>query len=309
MEKTTAHLLVIAGPDKGREFVVTGDSARLGRASDNDFVLQDPAISRFHCRFFFQVSSGLWAEDLDSANETLLNQRPLRKAELKIGDILTIGVTEIRVVNVSRLDVVPHNLFIKPETAYAAKPKPPKKNVFFISLLFLIFALALVVLKLFFLKPLDAPEDLSEPAPAKLNIVYEKVQANSKNIFRYYFCLSDDELSVQIDDLANRRKVDGTQRKKIDEAELRRLKEEILNSGFFELQGEYKGLATNVWDQWDLSVTLGRRAWRVKVLNTLEPDVFRHLRELLEDFGKHELGLTALALAPEKLLELAHQSF
>ena len=41
----------------------------------------------------------------------------------------------------------------------------------------------------------------------------------------------------------------------------------------------------------------------------LEPDAFRRLRELLEEFAQNELGLAALAITPDKLLELAQAAF
>ncbi|MCA1808943.1 MAG: hypothetical protein LC725_05760, partial [Lentisphaerae bacterium] len=116
------------------------------------------------------------------------------------------------------------------------------------------------------------------------------------------------ELSVQLDDLENRRHVPGGQRKKIDAGKVSQLAHEIRQQGFFDLQESYRGLATNVWDQWDLSVTIGRQTGRVRVLNTVGPDTFRRLRDLLEEFSRNELGLAALALTPEKLLEMAEAS-
>jgi len=44
------------------------------------------------------------------------------------------------------------------------------------------------------------------------------------------------------------------------------------------------------------------------VLNTLEPEVFKTVREAIEEFGQNELGLAALALAPEKLIDLARSA-
>jgi len=41
------------------------------------------------------------------------------------------------------------------------------------------------------------------------------------------------------------------------------------------------------------------------VLNTLEPEACKAVREAIEEFGQNELGLAALALAPDKLIELA----
>ncbi len=312
MEKPTANLLIVAGPDAGREFTVAGGASRLGRSSSNDIVLQDPAMSRFHCRFFFKPGEGLWAEDLGSANQTLLNQKPLHVARVQAGDILTIGATEIKVVNDQPMEVAPQNLFAAPPPTVAAGggngARPWSKGLAFILIL-----AAAGLAWLLFANRGRSPQPLAAgsaaPQSNALEVVYEKVLASPENIFRYAMHLRDHELSVQIDDLLNKRHVAGTQRKKIEAEVLQRLAEEVRHSGFFELQNEYKGLSTNVWDQWDLRITIGRRAGRVRVLNVMEPDAFRRLRELLEEFGQNELGLAALALTPEKLQELARAAF
>ncbi len=314
MDKRTANLLIVAGTDAGREFAVSGGAARLGRSSSNDIVLQDPAMSRFHCRFFFKPGEGLWAEDLGSANQTLLNQKPLHVARLHAGDILTIGATEIRVVNEQPPDMEPQNLFAVPPAPVAPARGPgaaPAGKIAALVVFLLVLAAALVLVYARFgggAAPSPAPGGAASPA-GDLEIMYEKVQGSPQNIFRYALHLRGHELSVQVDDLENNRHVPGTQRKKIDAEAVRRLAEEIRRSGFFEMQNEYKGLSTNVWDQWDLRITLGRRAGRVRVLNVLEPEAFRRLRELLEEFGQNELGLAALALTPEKLRELARAAF
>lgn len=320
MDKPAANLLIVAGPDAGREFAVSGGAARLGRSSSNDIVLQDPAMSRFHCRFFFKPGEGLWAEDLGSANQTLLNQKPLHVARLHTGDILTIGATEIRVVNDQPSDMAPQNLFAVPPAPVAPAGGPGAAPAGKIAALVVFLLVLAAAVALMYARFGGAARGPSGGAPAlapggaaaragDLEVMYEKVQGSPKNIFRYAMQLCDHELSVQIDDLENNRHVPGTQRKKIDAEVVRRLAEEIRRSGFFEMQNEYKGLSTNVWDQWDLRITLGRRAGRVRVLNVLEPEAFRRLRELLEEFGQNELGLAALALTPEKLGELARAAF
>ena len=53
MEKAI-HLVVEAGPERGREISIAQAGARIGRSSRNDVVLDDPSMSRFHCRLFFK---------------------------------------------------------------------------------------------------------------------------------------------------------------------------------------------------------------------------------------------------------------
>lgn len=315
MDKPSANLLIVAGQDAGRTFSIVGGAARLGRSSSNDIVLRDPAMSRFHCRFFFKPGEGLWAEDLGSANQTLLNHQPLHLARLHTGDILTIGATEIKVINDQ--PPVPQNLFAAPAPTDVTPSGTPAgaraKSVALVAfLMVLLVAVAVIILKSGIGLPSSGGDHTTSPgvgASDDLEIEYEKVQGSTQNIFRYALQLRNRELSVQIDDLENNRHVPGGRHKKIDAETIRRLTEEIHSSGFFEMRPEYKGLATNVWDQLDLRITIGRRTGRVKVLNVLEPDAFRRLRELLEEFAQNEMGLAALALTPEKLLELAQEAF
>ncbi|MDP2989753.1 MAG: FHA domain-containing protein, partial [Kiritimatiellota bacterium] len=111
MEKAQHHLVVEAGPDKGLVITVSPHGIRVGRSSNNDVVLKDSVMSRFHCRFFFKPEDGLWAEDLGSANQTLLNQAPMHVARLHVGDRLVIGDTTLKVDNDSILDVTTRKLF------------------------------------------------------------------------------------------------------------------------------------------------------------------------------------------------------
>jgi two-component system NtrC family sensor kinase len=89
-----AKLYVLQGPDKGRTFRTTDETAVLGRESDQ-IPLTDRTISRRHAEL--RPENGAWIiEDLRSANGTYVNgvrlERPLR---LKHGDQIKIGSTLI----------------------------------------------------------------------------------------------------------------------------------------------------------------------------------------------------------------------
>jgi adenylate cyclase len=68
---------------------------RLGRGSDNDIVLSDVSVSRYHAEILREA--GGWAvHDLKSTNGVEVNRVPVEKAPLRPGDLLTIGAFEIR---------------------------------------------------------------------------------------------------------------------------------------------------------------------------------------------------------------------
>jgi hypothetical protein len=98
MEKM-ARLVVIKGSDTGRKIDVGKHGAQLGRSSRNDVPINDEKISRRHCRIYFSPDGILHISDLESANETLLNNAPIHKERLKRGDLITIGDTVLKVMD------------------------------------------------------------------------------------------------------------------------------------------------------------------------------------------------------------------
>jgi hypothetical protein len=91
------HLIVEDGVDRGREIHIPESGARMGRAHENDIVLNDPSLSRFQCRLFFK-DNDLWVTDLGSANGSLVNGKLVHEQPLNMGDELIIGETSSRVV-------------------------------------------------------------------------------------------------------------------------------------------------------------------------------------------------------------------
>jgi len=94
----TVHLVVEKGPNKGKQISVLAEGVRVGRSSKNDVVLEDPLLSRHHCRLFFKPGEGLWVTDLGSANGTLVNGNTITEVRLRIGDRIAIGDTVLEVL-------------------------------------------------------------------------------------------------------------------------------------------------------------------------------------------------------------------
>ena len=79
-----------------RTCTLTGDRIRLGRGSDNDIVLPDVSVSRYHAEI--RREAGGWViQDLKSTNGVELNRAPIERAPLQPGDRLGIGVFELAV--------------------------------------------------------------------------------------------------------------------------------------------------------------------------------------------------------------------
>ena len=92
-----SHLLIEAGQSKGTSFTIPPDGAQLGRSNRNDLCIEDEGLSRNQCRFEFR-DGRLWVVDLKSANSTRVNQAPIKEAQLKKGDRVLVGDTQILVL-------------------------------------------------------------------------------------------------------------------------------------------------------------------------------------------------------------------
>jgi hypothetical protein len=69
---------------------------RLGRSSSNDFQIQHPTISRFHCEIEVR-DNAMSVRDLDSSNGTFVNDQPVGTAQLETGQILRLGDVKLEV--------------------------------------------------------------------------------------------------------------------------------------------------------------------------------------------------------------------
>ena len=94
----------------GREHLLTGETATIGRAVENDIVITSKRVSREHARVQRQGQRRVLA-DLGSTNGTFLNdERVLAPLELRDGDRVSIG------------DVV--LVYHDPETTFLETPFP-----------------------------------------------------------------------------------------------------------------------------------------------------------------------------------------
>src|SRR5437016_10301190 len=90
------RLLVLAGPDEGRVFVIPPtDSMLLGRSRATETCLIDPHVSRVHCQV--QVENGeVIVTDFDSPAGTWVNGKRVARHPLLPGDLLRIGNTRLQ---------------------------------------------------------------------------------------------------------------------------------------------------------------------------------------------------------------------
>lgn len=91
--RNPVRLRVQLGTQIGRMYIMSGETLRIGRAPDNDLVLDDIQASRYHARLMRQGAT-LIIEDLGSTNGTLVSGRRITQPQvLQPGDTIAIGRT------------------------------------------------------------------------------------------------------------------------------------------------------------------------------------------------------------------------
>jgi transcriptional regulator with GAF, ATPase, and Fis domain len=79
----------------GEEHAFEKGEVRIGAMADNDLVLRDETVSRYHCRIV-QEETGYVLQDLGSTNGTFINRVRIREAFLKPGCTVHLGQTEAK---------------------------------------------------------------------------------------------------------------------------------------------------------------------------------------------------------------------
>jgi two-component system, cell cycle response regulator len=93
-QQRTAYLIVINGRSVGKMYKLTNDTIVLGRAPDNDVLIEDEGVSRKHAKIERQPA-GLVLVDNGSTNGVFVNGTKVNRHLLQDGDKLQIGSTTI----------------------------------------------------------------------------------------------------------------------------------------------------------------------------------------------------------------------
>ena len=89
-----AYLLVSTRGSRPVQFDLGGHLIGIGRASDNDVIVDDPMVSRHHCQLRLQHGAYSFA-DLGSRNGSSVNGQAVSQIALGPGDVIRVGDTEI----------------------------------------------------------------------------------------------------------------------------------------------------------------------------------------------------------------------
>ena len=74
-----------------------GQTITAGRTPQCDLQLDDPSVSRRHCTLTHATAGLLEVKDLESANGTFINERPVKAATARAGDVVRLGAAVLEV--------------------------------------------------------------------------------------------------------------------------------------------------------------------------------------------------------------------
>ena len=90
-----------------REHVFEKGTVRIGAMDDNDLVITDETVSRYHCRIV-QEEGGYLLCDLGSTNGTFVNGVRVREAFLNSGSTIGLGQSEVQFfASQEKVEIIP----------------------------------------------------------------------------------------------------------------------------------------------------------------------------------------------------------
>ncbi|MBI5182393.1 MAG: sigma 54-dependent Fis family transcriptional regulator, partial [Nitrospirae bacterium] len=100
-------LVISKGAMAGKEFVIDKGLLRIGSKKENDVVIADDTVSRFHAQI--EEKKGQYIiKDLESTNGTFVNGLQVSEAFLNEGSIIKLGNTELRFIPVEeKIELTP----------------------------------------------------------------------------------------------------------------------------------------------------------------------------------------------------------
>ncbi|MFA7172791.1 MAG: FHA domain-containing protein [Kiritimatiellia bacterium] len=315
-------LKVTAGPQAGQEYPIHKASMNLGRSSTCAIKIKDLLLSRSHCRFELRDSK-LFVIDLASANETLVNGEAIDEKELHHNDLIEVGESTLKVIadppddlisNVETVLVGDGEVLIDLGFNSSNENATDEKKSALRPILWIAGAILVLVIGATLILNPNSKDKAKAGAETIVNseellIQYEKVEADTTNIFKYSLTLTPDNmLTAVIDDISGDRHV--RKEKLLNQELIANLTKKIKTSGFFTLDPSYTGYASTpgILKLWKLTIAVGTKVHTCQIRDRLEPEPFKALRETLETFSKNELGIWAIQFSAEKLIDLAMEA-
>jgi two-component system, NtrC family, response regulator GlrR len=124
----TFRLRVVSGPDAGKEHVLDEGTTMVGTHADNDLVLTDATVSRYHLEIRVR-RDGIEVRDLDTTNGT-------KHGGARVGSVVLSGAARLRLGKHTEMDVEPVDISVELETWHGDRfgdvlgTTPPMQRLF-----------------------------------------------------------------------------------------------------------------------------------------------------------------------------------
>lgn len=89
--------IILSKDNKPIQQYVLNESTSIGRKPDNDIAIKDPAVSGTHAKVQL-IGDNFLIQDMGSTNGVHIGGRRIKQQVLKTGDIISIGVHELKFV-------------------------------------------------------------------------------------------------------------------------------------------------------------------------------------------------------------------
>ena len=321
------EIVFLTGPNKGKRFDISSAALRIGRSSSSDVQIPDEELSRNHCMIEVSADGALTIADLASANGTFVNGENIEgdTKPLKAGDEVSIGTSVFVIASPTSPSPLPSPSpnnsidlgFGGAKASDAAssggeisdnvqKSSSAMRIVLLGVIAFLVVAIALVLefgdklISVGASKKRSAKVVAQAPRDSLRKIIsfqYEKVDADSKRIFRYFANLDQSGiLSVEFDDLPGENR-HMSRRKELTDAARAELEKIFAESEWAKLESHYSGAdvkSENALKSRRIRLVGRDGVKEVAVENRLEPDGFPRIRERLEAWVNNELGVQSI---------------
>lgn len=110
-----ARIVVIHGENVGAQIEISDAAVVVGRSVGCDLQIPHASVSRQHCRIVVEGAQYL-LEDLGSTNQTLVNEKPVTRVELRDGDQIAVGDAVLKFMRRESLEDRYHQAMVERAT-------------------------------------------------------------------------------------------------------------------------------------------------------------------------------------------------
>jgi tetratricopeptide (TPR) repeat protein len=200
---------------------------------------------------------------------------------------------------------VPHGLFRKKQE----KNRPSGSRKFLSNVIFTLIVILAAVVGLWLFLKLEAPQTPANQPAAKKKVenpfvlYYEKESIQDQAVFRFVLQVENGQMEVTLDEPQNKRRYYELFKEPLPDTLIEKLKQEILETGFMELQQEkIAGTSQDKRQHRRIMVGFGNKFCDVKVSNDVS-DTFNRVESIINETLLDEYDLGVVSQNVDRILE------